>query len=191
MTRIVKIRQNFVHCFSSSEIDRFQLVNLGKNIYTNNALIRDSRLNQYFNEYSMSALDNYAEHEGIKIHIKSLENDMFNDVAVSVRKGKDEKSFPLNVPKSKESVPEFFRELYNNIHGAIYGSNGIKTKKTGKSSIIRDAKIYFQNIPERLHNMKLRRMKNFVDKHGDERGLFGLIAEAIEEVHYNELYNLK
>ena len=115
MPKIVKIKNVNMPCFTPHEADRFPNVYLGKNcrIITNNVLKKDPRLNQFFNNETMGALDNYAHHENLNIYIKPLENDMFNDVAVSVYKNREEMTrFPMNVAKTKEEVPEFFRELF-------------------------------------------------------------------------------
>lgn len=86
MPKIVKIGNVSLHCMTSYEADRLSNIYLGKNgrITTTNVLKKDPRLNQFFNKETMSALDNYAQHENLRIFITPLENDMFNDVAVSV-----------------------------------------------------------------------------------------------------------
>ena len=99
MPKIVKLGNVKLCCFTPHEVDRIPNVPLGKNcrVNTNNILKKDPRLNQFFNNETMGALDNYAEHEKLRIYIKPLENDMFNDVAVSVYKGYDTKAyFPIN-----------------------------------------------------------------------------------------------
>ena len=163
MPRIVKIKNVNMLCFTPQETDRFPNVYLGKNcrITTNNVLKKDPRLNQFFNNETMGALDNYAQHENLNIYIKPLENDMFNDVAVSVYKNREEMTrFPMNVAKTKEEVPEFFRELYNKIHKAVNPSIESLNAPKVKHSKFKDAKMYFENIIERYNNARLSILKN-------------------------------
>lgn len=166
MPRIVKIKNVNMPCFTPHEADRFPNVYLGKNcrIITNNVLKKDPRLNQFFNNETMGALDNYAHHENLNIYIKPLENDMFNDVAVSVYKNREEMTrFPLNIAKTKEEVPEFFRELYNKIHKAVYPSaKSFNTPKV-KHTKLGDAKMYFENIIERYNDARLSILNKFED----------------------------
>ncbi len=163
MPRIVKIKNVNMLCFTPQETDRFPNVYLGKNcrITTNNVLKKDPRLNQFFNNETMGALDNYAQHENLNIYIKPLENDMFNDVAVSVYKNREEMTrFPMNVAKTKEEVPEFFRELYNKIHKAVHPSAESLNAPEVKHSKLKDAKMYFENIIERYNDARLSILKN-------------------------------
>ena len=166
MPKIVKIKNVNVLCFTPHETDRFPNVYLGKNcrITTNNVLKKDPRLNQFFNNETMGALDNYAQHENLNIYIKPLENDMFNDVAVSVYKNREEMTrFPLNVAKTKEEVPQFFRELYNKIHKSVNPSaEYLKTPKV-KHSKLEDVKMYFENVLERYNNARLSILNKFND----------------------------
>lgn len=162
MPKIVKVGNVKFNCFTPYEADRWPNVLLGKNcrIRTNNVLKKDPRLNQFFNEETMGALDNYAEHENLNIYIKPLENDMFNDVAVSVYKDSGTKAtFPMNVAKTKDEVPEFFRELYNKVHKAIHpDSKGIADtvglEKFKKPTFLGDLKMYAKNVIDRFNDAR-------------------------------------
>ena len=68
---------------------------------TNNILKKNPSLNQFFNDETMGALDNYAVHEDLNIYITPLENDMFNDVSVSVYNNRQRQViFPMNIVKT-------------------------------------------------------------------------------------------
>ncbi len=192
MAKTVKIGPNLsVHCFTPSEIDRIQNINLGRNIFTNNILRKDEKLSRYFNERSMSVLDNYADYEGIKIFITPLENDMFNDVAISVMKENKQKQFPMNFAENEKDIPVFFRELYNRVHDAIHKSEDLKSAQKTKKSKLDDMKMYFTNVADRFHNAKMRILKDFVDSNQDAGNPCKVIADIIEEVHYNELQKIR
>ena len=166
MPKIVKLGKINLHCLTSYEADRLPNVYLGKNgrISTTNVLKKDPRLNQFFNNETMGALDNYAEHENLNIYIRPLENDMFNDVAVSVYKGYDTKAyFPINVAKTKEGVPQFFRDLYTKIHNATHKSAESKFAPEVKHSKWQDAKIYFENVIERYNEKRFSILDKFND----------------------------
>ncbi len=164
MPKIVKLGNVNLHCFTQRVIDRFPNVHLGKNsrVITNNILKKDPRLNQFFNNETMGALDNYAAHEKMNIYITPLENDMFNDVAVSVYKNSKEMiRFPYDIAKSKEEVPQFLRDLYNKIHKAVHPSEEpIKTQNVSHS-IWKDAKMYFENVAERYNKTRFSILDKF------------------------------
>ncbi len=88
MPKIVKLGKNNVMCWSQKEIDRLPNVPLGKNglINVNNNLKNDKRLSEFVNDHTMGALDNYAKHENMQVYITPLENDLFDDLSVSVYK---------------------------------------------------------------------------------------------------------
>lgn len=166
MPKIVKIKNVNMPCFIPHEADRFPNVYLGKNcrIITNNVLKKDPRLNQFFNNETMGALDNYAEHENLRIYIEPLGNDMFNDVAVSVYKDHDTKAyFPMNVAKTKEEVPQFFRDLYNKVHKAIHPCEESKSTIKTTHSKWQDAKMYFENVVERYNEKRFSILDKFND----------------------------
>ncbi|MBO6180952.1 hypothetical protein J6O86_04625 [bacterium] len=166
MPKIVKLGNVKLCCFTPHEVDKIPNVPLGKNcrVNTNNILKKDPRLNQFFNNETMGALDNYAEHENLRIYIKPLENDMFNDVAISVYKDHDTKAyFPMNVAKTKEEVPQFFRDLYTKIHNATHKSVESKLAPKTKHSKWTDAKMYFENVVERYNEKRLSILDKFND----------------------------
>lgn len=159
MPKIAKIGNVKFHGLTSYELDRIPNIVLGKNcrIKTNYVLKKDPNLNQFFNNETMGALDNYAEHENLDIYIKPLENDMFNDVAVSVFKDSEtEARFPMNVAKTKAEVPQFFKELYNKVHKAVYpDSRGIAdTVEPKKLTFFGDLKVYVENVIDRFNNAR-------------------------------------
>ena len=124
-------------------------------------LKKDSRLNQFFNNRTMSALDNYAEHENLTIYITPLENDMFNDVAVSVFQGMETKAkFPMNIAKTKEEIPKFFRDLYNKIHNATHLPTKPQKTPNIKHSKWQNFKMYAENVADRYNNFRFSFLKN-------------------------------
>ena len=143
---------------TSYEADRIPNISLGRNcrIKTNNVLKKDPKLSQFFNNETMGALDNYAEHKNLKIYITPLENDMFNDVEISVFKNHNNKAakFPINVAKNKEEIPTFFRELYNKIQKITnQNSNGITDKVIiKKPTFFSDLKMYIENVIDRYND---------------------------------------
>ncbi len=164
MPKIVKLGNVKLPCLTSYEADRLPNIYLGKNgrVTTTNVLKKDPRLNQFFNNETMSALDNYAEHENLRIFIKPLENDMFNDVAISVFKNHDPKAyFPMNVAKTKEEVPQFFRDLYTKIQNAAHKSAESKLAPKKTHSKWQDAKMYFENVVERYNEKRFSILDKF------------------------------
>lgn len=157
MPKVVKVGKCNVLCWSQKEIDRWPNIALGRkcNVFTNNLLKKNPRLNQFINNETMGALDNYAEHEKIRIYITPLENDVFNDLKVSVYKN-DSGSihFPISTKESREGVTEFFRELYNNIHKAIHPSEEIKYAPKIKHTKSDDFKMYVENVKDRFSKLK-------------------------------------
>lgn len=166
MPKIIKIGQNYLHCFTPYESDRIPRLVLGKNckIHTNDSLKKDPRLNQFVNDYTMGALDNYAKHENMDIFITPLENDMFNDLKISVfKKGYEGVNFPINISETKEGVRDFFRELYTKIHNAFHSSEEIKTAPKTKPSKRADFKMYIENVADRYNNARLSILNKFGD----------------------------
>ena len=139
-------------------IDKLPNVYLGKNarIITNHILQKDPRLNEFFNNETMGALDNYARHENIKIYITPLENDIFDDIAVTVFKNNKKKAnFPISVAKTKEEVPEFFRNLYKKIQNVTSSSTETKFVPKSKHSKWEDFRMYVENVVDRYNEMRL------------------------------------
>ena len=166
MPKIVKLGNVNSHCLTSYEADRLPNIYLGKNgrVTTTNVLKKDPGLNQFFNNETMGALDNYAEHEKLRIFIKPLGNDMFNDVAISVYKDHDTKAyFPMNVAKTKEEVPQFFRDLYTKIHKSIHPLDEHTSATKVRHSKWTDAKMYFENVVERYNEKRLSILDKFND----------------------------
>lgn len=163
MPKIIKLNNVNTHCFSQQQIDRLSNIPLGKyhRVYTNNILKKDPRLNQFFNEKTMGALDNYAQHENITIHIKPLRNDMFNDVAVYIFQGMEAKAkFPMNIAQTKEEIPAFFRDLYNKIHNATHTPEEPKIVPKTKHSKWENFKMYAQNVADRYNDFRFSFLKN-------------------------------
>jgi hypothetical protein len=109
---------------SKHAIERFPNEPLGRNIMTNAALLKSEKLSKFVNNATMSALDNYAKHENLSIYITPLENDLFEDVSVSVFK-KDGitscNNFALKIEEGREGVVKFFRELYTRVAQSTKG----------------------------------------------------------------------
>ena len=164
MPKIVKLGQNYIHCLTSYEAKRFPNRLLGKNgnIHTNDLLLKNPRLNQFVNNETMGALDNYAEHENMDIFITPLENDIFNDLKVSVfKKGHRDIIFPMNIEESKEGVRKFFRELYTKIHNATHTAEETKPKPQTKNSKLEDLKMYAENVIERYNDARMSILNKF------------------------------
>ncbi len=113
-----------MHGLSKYKIERIPNVCLGYCISTNQILKKDVKLSSYINKNTMSALDNYAKHENLSIYITPLENDLFEDVSVSVFK-KDGitscNNFALKIEEGREGVVKFFRELYTRVAQSTKG----------------------------------------------------------------------
>lgn len=164
MPKIVKLGQNYIHCLTSYEVNRFPNVVLGKNarVHTNELLRKNPSLNQFINNETMGALDNYAEHENMDIFITPLENDMFNDLKVSViKKGHNDVLFPMNIKETKEGVREFFRELYTKVHNATHTVEETKPEPQTKNSKLEDLKMYAENVIERYNDARMSILNKF------------------------------
>ena len=190
MPRIVKIRNLNMHCFTP-EVERIPNVILGRNsrIHTNMLLTGDPKYNKLINENTMGALDNYAQHENMDIYITPLENDMFNDLRVSIfKKGYEDKKFPMDVAKTREETPEFFKELYTKVHKSIHPNEGTRPVQGIKKSLWNDFKTYAENVADRIHEYKMAKIRKFIMENEYKSGLKRAIADTLEELHYDELY---
>lgn len=67
----------------------------------------------------------------------------------------------------------------------------MKSEQKTKNSKLDDMKMYFTNVADRFHNVKMRMLKDFVDKNQDKGSPYSVIADIIEEVHYNELQKIR
>lgn len=164
MPKIIKLGQNYVHCFTSYEAKRLPTMTLGRygKVHTNELLTENPRLNQFVNNTTMSALDNYAKHEDMDIFITPLENDLFNDLKVSVfKKGKKDVYFPMNVSETKDGARDFFKELYTKIHNATHPSEETKQVSMVKPSKLEDFKMYVENIADRYNDARLSILNKF------------------------------
>ena len=150
-------------------------------------IINNPRLNKYINESTMSALDNYANHEGMSISIAPLENDLFDDVAVYVHRriNPADSRFALKINESNGSLGDFLKELYTNVapkHEPEY------ILKSDKPTFFKDLKLFIIDKLERVENYRLNRIRKFVEKHGSSDGIGRLMADVLEEIHFNQLY---
>lgn len=123
--RYINIGKMKVACWDYAEAQRFPNRILGRNgrIHTSPLLMEDKKLRQYVNEHTMGALDNYANHENLDVYITPLENDLFDDVKVSVFEQKfasnKEHLFTLKIEEGKEGFCNFLRSLYTNVADAV------------------------------------------------------------------------
>lgn len=119
----------------------------------------------------MGALDNYSQHENISVYITPLENDMFNDISVSVfKEGKKDMHFPMNVAKTQEEIPVFFRDQYNKVHkltqiqSAPNISNKTKPEKIKRPTLLRDLLMYAENVIDRFNDARFELTKKITKK---------------------------
>ena len=168
MSKIVRLGNFNTYHFTPREIDRLPNICLGYgHVHTNGALLKDVRLHSYVNNETMGALDNYAAHENLNIYIMPLENDMFDDLAVSVYKGGKTEAvshFPIKIKDGKEGVREFFKELYTKIE------NVNKTVKpeipAAELSKQNDFMTGIQKLWEKYDNWRIEKVRNFVETTG-------------------------
>lgn len=190
MPRIVKLNNVRLHCFTPHEADRIPNVGIGKHcrIHTNQVLLREPKYNKLINDDTMGALDNYAQQEKMDIYITPLENDLFNDFKVSIfKRGYEDRIFPMNAPKSQKEAPEFLRELYTKIHTSMHPATESKPAKVEKS-LLKDFKTYIENVGDRIHEYKMDKIQNFIDKNQSGKGIKRLMADALEETYFGDLY---
>ena len=190
MPRIIKVNNMNVLCFTPKEIDRMTNVYLGKNcrIRTNEILRKDPVLNKFINNETMGVLDNYAKHKDMNISITPYENDLLNDIAVTIYKNKDnlEKSFAMNLPKDSKAISTFLRELYNNILKETNAPTAPAFIKPIKKAERKNVKSYFDNLINKFREMRAEKIKNFIEKHRNEKSIKGLLADTMEEINYSE-----
>ena len=98
------------------------------NIFAPATLEKNTKLNKFINKDTVGALNNYAEHENVRIFFKPLENDLFDDIGVSVFKNMNNKGFAMKVPENDKhgNFGDFMRELYTNV------ANTVKDLKNNK-----------------------------------------------------------
>ena len=188
MTKIVKIGQNLVECWSQAEVDKLPNVGLGRHcrINTNNILMKNNRLNKYVNNSTMGTLDNYANHENMNIYITPLENDMFHDVRVSVFKEHNTiAEFPLKINDSKNGLHDFLKELYQKVAPQKPVE---KMKKADKPQKVDDVKLFLGEVVDNIKNFRLNQIRKFIENHQNGNGVARTMADVFEEVHYNDLY---
>ena len=195
MTKIMKLGKNFTECFRSYDLDRLPNVMLGRSgrVSTNRVLLKDVRLHSYINNETMSALDNYAKYYKLNVYIKSLENDAYDDLGVSVfRKGKigAVTTFPIKIKDGRDGVREFFKELYTKIDDAVNPVKSTVVPAKIKRTKSDEFKAYIYNVKDRYHDWKMNKIRNFIDKHTDECGAAKVISDVLEELHFSELHNV-
>lgn len=135
--KTVQIGKCKVACFSLAETKRIPNRPLGRNgrISVPEILQEDKRLSQYINNETMGALDNYAKHENLNLYISPLENDLFDDLSVSVYNGYDSSrqistQFPMKISEGKNSFHDFMRDLYTRVGNIVNDSKSKEIDKT-------------------------------------------------------------
>lgn len=130
MPKTLKIGNTFVSCFTREESARIPNNHLGKNcrIHVPQTLLDNKKISKYVNNDTMGALDNYAEHENLSIYMSPLENDLFDDLKVSVFKVKSDnsKQFTMKIQETKDGFFNFMKELYTKVGDAVKEFNTSK-----------------------------------------------------------------
>lgn len=186
MPRILKINNVNLPCFTPQEADRIPNIMLGKNcrIHTNMLLKCEPKYSKLINDNTMGALDNYAEHEKMDIYITPLENDMFNDLKVSVfKKGHKDSVFPINIPQNPKEIPEFFKELYTKIHESMHTSKETPIAPKVKKSQWKKFTTYIDNAVDRIQQARFARLRKIAEKH-QNNSIAKLLADTLAEIHY-------
>lgn len=195
MPKVVNIGKKLnIQVWSQREIDRIPNVGLGKNsrINTNNVLLNDKRLSEFVNEKTMGALDNYAKHENANIYITPLENDLFDDLVISVydnNKSSQVASFPMKLQEGKEALPEFLRSLYTKIDKALHPKRQAADEKVVKRTGLQDITDYVKVVAARFNDKRIEQLRNFVEKNQNSNSVFlRTMADVVEFRNYNQLY---
>ena len=121
MAKIVKIGNLNIQCFTQKQLDRmFFPMGYNNNVWAQNKLRANQKLNKIITNDSVGALNNYAEHENLNIFLTPIENDMFDDMEVSVYKknsfSKPKLStFAVKLEEGKEGACNFLREIYTKV----------------------------------------------------------------------------
>lgn len=178
-----------------TNLEKITPYHLGKNlrIITNETLFRNSRQNKYINNESMSALDNYAQHENIKVCILPLEKDLFDDISVSVYKDtKDSKiyRFPMKIEEGKDGLVKFYKTLYENVENCVNEkrTRNIEYVSFKKLTLKEKIDMYLKNLKDRYHAKKLDTIRKIIAKNRYNEDLTGFIANTLEHQYYDELY---
>lgn len=183
MPSVKKIGKAFVNYFDSYETDKILNVRYGKNgrVITNNILRMDDILSKYVNDRTMGVLDNYAQHERVNIYIKPLEQDLFDNLQVSVVKKNLNRNFSIKLNEEKD-VPTFLKELYKKVHKTIHPISEGEENKTLKSKF----KTFIKTLEYNINNKRFEFMRNYVEKHKDNNGIKRIFSDILEEVNYNK-----
>ena len=187
-----KIGKLNVLSITPKELERIPNIPLGRysHVTTNDVLRKDPKLQRYINKYTMGALDNYAKHENLSICITPLENDLFDDLCVDVIQNKKDSGirFTMKIQDGKDGVRDFLKELYTKVENFV---NPVKKQEVNhfkKPTKFKDFKLYVKNVKDRLHEYKVEKMRDFINKHESDKGINKTISDFIEETHYYELY---
>ena len=143
----------------------------------------------------MGALDNYAAHENMNIYITPLENDLFDDLAVSVYKKNcditEELKFPVKLPEGKKAVAEFLTGIYTKIDEKFHPK---KKPVFLKDPVKVPTKVeefvdYVKLVAERINNKKIESIRKFIQKNEDSKSSVArTISGVLEYRYYNELH---
>ncbi len=121
--------------FSKEEAQRIPNLILGRctRINVPQTLLANEKISKYVNENTMGALNNYAKHEKLNIYISPLENDLFDDMKVSVfsdyhlsQTKRINSQFPIKIPEGNGSFRDFIRTLYKNVADIVNNSKNSK-----------------------------------------------------------------
>lgn len=171
------------------DVSTLDNVLLGKyaTVTVSRKIINNPRLNKYINESTMSALDNYANHEGMSISIAPLENDLFDDVVVHVHRriNPADSRFALKINESGGALGDFLKELYTNVAQKQEPEYIVKGEKP---TFYKDLKLFIKDKSESVKNYRLNYIRKFIEKHESGSGILRLMADVLEEMNFNNLY---
>ena len=119
MANVSKIGNLKIASMTQAQYERLPMA-IGSNafVFAPATLEKNQKLNKVINENSVSALNNYAEKENLRIYLTPLENDLFDDLKVSVYSASldgNKTSFALKLEEGKEGIYNFFKTIYKNV----------------------------------------------------------------------------
>lgn len=188
MLSIKKIGQLLDNYFNSYQPNKILNIRLGKNgrIHTNYDIRMNDRLSKYINDGTMGAFDNYAKHEGINVYIKQLDNDLFDDLQISIIKKSTKKEFPINIKEKK--VPDFLKELYEKTQEALHKKKNFDIKDTDKKAAQKNIlKAFIDKIDYYVNNRRFELMKKYTEKHQSKDRVQRVFSDILEEVDYDKI----
>lgn len=160
MPKILKFNNSYLKSFTKAEADRVPNYEIGKhyNIVTNRLLLKDERLSQYVNNGTMGALDNFAQQEKLRIYITPLENDLFDDLSISVMpKGHNRNKgfcFAMKIPECRHSLGDFLTDLHKRIIEGVsekIGYTPSKQRYAKKLSAFERFQMWLDNVSDRIY----------------------------------------